>query len=117
MTALGELSGIPTIYTSVAVMLSITAVMVLWRRDLTFPSLLGGLVSMGVYGVICLLLDRMIPGVFTLNWHTERFLNRSVLGIPVEEILYSGAAGATATAFYPFAFFRVFIKIGERERT
>jgi hypothetical protein len=117
ITALAELIGIPTIYTSVVVMLSITAVMVLWRRDLLLPSLLGGLVSMGVYGGICLLLDRIIPGVFALNWHTEKFLNRTVLGIPVEELLYSGAAGATATAFYPFVFFRAFIKInGARSR-
>jgi hypothetical protein len=115
ITALAELAGVAAIYTSVVVMLGITAAMVIWRRDLALPSLLGGLLSVAVYGAICLLLDRLIPGVFALNWHTERFLNRFALGVPLEEILYSGAAGATATAFYPFAFFKVFIKIGEQE--
>ncbi len=110
LTALAELGGIPTIYTAVVVMGGITSVMVLWRRDLTIPVMLGGSLSLGAYGILCLLLDIIIPDVFVLNWHTDKFLNRFVLGIPVEELLYSGMAGSAATAFFPFTFFKVFIK-------
>ena len=114
LTALAELAGVPTIYTSVLVMGGITAVMVFWRRDLALPGLLGAGLSVGVYGALCLILEAVIPGVFALDWHTERFLNRFVLGVPVEELLYSGAAGATATVFFPFTFFKVFIKLEGR---
>lgn len=115
LTILAEILGIPTIYTSVAVMWGIWLVMILWRRDLLLPGLFGGLLSVGVYGAVCLLLEHIIPNVFALNWHTEKFLDRFFLGIPLEELLYSGAAGATATVFYPFTFFKVFIKVHRRE--
>jgi hypothetical protein len=116
LTALAESIEIPTIYTSIMVMSGILLLMISWRRDLLLPGLLGGLLSLGVYGVSCLLLERIIPNVFSLNWHTEKFLNRFLLGIPLEELLYSGAAGATATVFYPFAFFKVFIKVQKKGR-
>jgi hypothetical protein len=37
-------------------------------------------------------------------WHTERFLGRFLLGLPLEELLYGWAAGAAAGALAPFAF-------------
>lgn len=110
LTAFAELAGVPAIYTSVMVMGGITSVMMLWRRDLAVPAVVGGALSVGVYGALCLILQILIPGVFALDWHTDKFLNRFILGIPLEELLYSGAAGATATVFFPFTFFKVFIK-------
>jgi hypothetical protein len=114
LTALADLMGVPAIYTSVIAMVGITSVMVFWRRDLALPALLGAVLSVGIYGILCLVLEALIPDVFALDWYTDRFLNRFVFGVPVEELLYSGAAGATATVFFPFAFFKVFIKLGRK---
>jgi hypothetical protein len=52
---------------------------------------------------LCLLLSLIYPEIFHVTWHTEKFLNIFIFGIPVEEILYGYAAGMIATLFYPFA--------------
>jgi hypothetical protein len=96
--------GLPAIYACLAGM-AVAALAALSRRpDLLAPSLLGGLVSAAVYAGICLLYEALFPGVFRRVWHTERFLGRFVLGLPLEELLYGWAAGAAASALAPFAF-------------
>lgn len=102
LTAAVALVGVPMIYGAFGIMLAVSAVICLLRRDLALPSLLGGLLSMLVYSGLCLAFAALLPGVFELAWHTEQFLDRSVLGIPVEELMYGFAAGVAATAFYPY---------------
>jgi hypothetical protein len=96
--------GAPVIYASVAAMAGAAVAMLARRPDLVRPSLLGGLLSTLVYAAICLLYGALLPGVFRRVWHTEHFLDRFVLGLPLEELLYGWAAGSAAGAFVPFAF-------------
>ncbi|HEU4405813.1 MAG TPA: lycopene cyclase domain-containing protein [Polyangiaceae bacterium] len=96
--------GLPAIYACLAAMAGAALAVVLRRPDLLAPSLLGGLVSALVYGAICLLYEALFPGVFRRVWHTEHFLGRFLLGLPLEELLYGWAAGSAASAFAPFAF-------------
>ncbi len=102
LVALAALLGIAMIYGSVGIMLGVSAAMVVPRRDLIRPALLGGLSSTAVYGGLCLLFGWLIPGVFDLAWHTEKFLDVTLLGIPVEELLYGFGCGVAATVFYPY---------------
>ncbi|HEU4539190.1 MAG TPA: lycopene cyclase domain-containing protein [Polyangiaceae bacterium] len=96
--------GTPIIYASVAAMAGATLAMLARRPDLARPSLLGGLLSTAIYAALCLLYGALLPGVFQRVWHTDQFLDRFVLGLPLEELLYGWAAGSAASAFVPFAF-------------
>lgn len=102
------LLGIPMIYGSVAVMLGVSAFFCVRRPDLIKPTILGGLYTTLVYSGLCFVFMLLIPDVFRLTWHTEKFLNTFLLGIPLEEILYAYGAGAAATAFYPYVLCRRF---------
>ena len=71
------------------------------RRDLTVPALLGGLLVTAIYALLCLLYAALLPGIFERVWHTETLFDRTVAGIPLEELLYGFASGALATATLP----------------
>jgi hypothetical protein len=93
---------LPILYGSFFAMAAATLVMLALRRDLVAPALVGSLLSVATYAVICLLYARIFPGVFARVWHTERFLHRFVLGVPLEELVYGYLSGAVSAAFYPF---------------
>lgn len=101
--ALGLLAaGVPILYASFYSMAAAAIVMLVVRRDLLLPALAGGALSTVTYAVICLIYARIFPGVFERVWHTERFLHRFVLGVPIEELLYGLLSGVVSGAFYPF---------------
>ena len=79
------------------------ALIILWsRRDLLAPAFFGGAIAVGTYAIVCLVYARLRPGVFERVWHTERFIHRFALGIPVEELVYGFLAGVVASVFYPY---------------
>lgn len=81
------------IYAAPVIMLVAAAFIVVRRIDLFVPSLLGGALTVTVYTGLSLVFELLIPGVFAMDWNTEAFLNRYVLGVPVEELLYGFASG------------------------
>jgi hypothetical protein len=99
---------VPILYGSFAAMLAGAVVMLARRRDLVVPALLGAALSTLTYAVVCLVYAWLMPGVFGRVWHTERFLHRYVLGVPVEELAYGFCAGVAAAAFLPFVTGQVF---------
>jgi hypothetical protein len=100
---------VPILYGSFAAMLLGALVMLVRRRDLLVPALLGAALSTLTYAVVCLVYARLLPGVFGRVWHTERFLHRYVLGVPIEELAYGFCAGVAAAAFLPFVTGQVFV--------
>lgn len=102
LVGIAVLFGIPMIYGSFWIMLGVSGYLCVSRPDLLWPGLLGGLFSLLVYAVLCLIFAWLIPGVFQLAWKTEQFLNIFVLGIPLEEVMYGFAAGVAASVFYPY---------------
>lgn len=107
---LGSLAaGMPAIYSTCLVMVSAACAVFLQRRDLVAPALLGGLIAAAVYFILCLAAGALMPGIFKNIWHTEKFLNIFIAGVPLEELLYGFAAGFVATAFYPYIFSKRFI--------
>ena len=98
------LLSVPIIHATVALMLAAAAVIGTLRRDLLWPGLAGGLIAASVYTILCLIYERLLPGAFERVWHTENFLDRMVLGVPLEEMLYGFGAGVIATVFYPWVF-------------
>lgn len=93
---------IPMIYGAPVIMVVMGVGMLLRRPDLIAPALGGAAVTTVVYTGACLLLAWLIPGVFELDWNSDRFLNIFVAGVPLEELLYASTAGFVATIFYPF---------------
>jgi hypothetical protein len=79
------------------------------RPDLIAPALLGGCISAATYFLLCLAAAALMPGLFKNIWHTEKFLNIFIAGVPLEELLYGYSSGFVATAFYPYVFSRRFI--------
>jgi hypothetical protein len=99
---------IPMIYGACAIMMILGFAILVLRRDLGLPSVAGGLLSMGTYYLICLCCMLLMPGLFRYVWHTERFLNIFIGGVPLEELAYGFSAGFCATGFYPFVFAQMF---------
>jgi hypothetical protein len=116
LVAAAALIGVAMIFGSFGIMLGVTGVICLIRRDLLLPSLLGGVSSLVVYTALCLAFGWLLPGVFDLSWHTERFLDIFWLGIPLEELMYGFASGVAATAFYPYVTNQRFVVASEAHR-
>ncbi|NLW32579.1 MAG: hypothetical protein GXY77_14110 [Fibrobacter sp.] len=94
--------NIPMIYGAIIVMFIISAVIILFRKDLLIPSLAGGVVTCITYAFICFVFSMVFKDVFHIVWHGEKFSGVFVAGILLEEYLYGFAAGITGTVFYPF---------------
>lgn len=103
-------AGIPVIYSSCLVMAAAALAVFLQRPDLIVPSLLGGGISAATYFMLCLVATGLMPGIFKNIWHTEKFLNIFITGVPLEELLYGFSSGFVATAFYPYVYGRRFIR-------
>ena len=94
-------AGISMYGATIAAELAALALLLRLRRDLALPALVGGLFVTAIYALICLLYAALLPGIFERVWHTEALFDRSVAGIPLEELLYGLASGALATAALP----------------
>lgn len=104
LVVLAVTAGVPIIYASCVIMLAVAALIFVLRRDLIVPAVAGGVLSLVTYYMLCLVCLLVMPGLFQDVWHTEKFLNVFIGGVPLEELLYGFAAGVVATAFYPFVF-------------
>jgi len=102
--------GIHMIYGSFLIMVGISSIIFLIRRDLFFPSLAGAVITVIVYTSLCLIFTLLFPHAFRDVWHTEKFLNLFFLGIPLEEYMYGFGSGMAATMFYPYVFNRFFCR-------
>lgn len=100
--AVASAVGVHMIYAAPVVMVVADAAILLRRSDLLAPSVVGGLLTVCVYGGLSLLFQLLIPGVFELDWNTDEFLNVFVLGIPVEELMYGFSAGLVGSVFVPY---------------
>ena len=86
-----------TIVSEFAVLLALLA----RNRELALPAPIGGAIVTLLYGILCLLYEALLPGIFERVWHTEALFDRAFAGIPLEELLYAFASGALATAVLP----------------
>jgi len=96
--------GVPILYASVVAMVAGAGGLLGVRPDLRRPGLLGGLVSMAIYLVLCLVFARLVPGVFERTWRPSLLLPGRFLGVPLDELLYGFGTGVAATAFPAWAF-------------
>ena len=78
------------------------AVVLTRRPDLGRWALIGGAFITLVYGLVCLAFDALLPGAFDRIWHTEGLFDRTVAGVPLEELVYGAASGALATVVLPW---------------
>lgn len=100
--AAAALARVPMIYGAPIIMVAAAVAMVALRPDLAVPALASAALVTGVYTILSLIFAALIPGIFDLAWNTEHFLDRYVLGIPVEELIYGSASGLVGGIFYPF---------------
>jgi len=105
MVTVAQLSaGVPILYAAVVTMVSVSAALLLERRDLAMPALLGALVSAAIYLGLCLVFGALLPGVFERTWRASVLLPGTLLGVPLDEVLYGLGAGFGATAMPAWAF-------------
>lgn len=103
-TLIQVMLSIPIIYGTFMTMVGIALGITWIRRDLVIPLFLGGFISTVVYFAICRIVLLIIPEIFELNWNLDTFSAIFILGVPLEELLYSFGAGAIGSVFYPFVF-------------
>lgn len=96
--------SIPIIYGAIITMVAISLGVILVRLDLLVPSVLGGVISVGIYLTLCRIILLFIPELFETNWKLDAYSAMYILGVPLEELLYGFAAGCLACIFYPFVF-------------
>lgn len=87
---------------ALAAMLAAALVLVSLRRDLLAPALIGGAAAGSGYFLCCLLLGRVVPGVFQTTWNPAALSGWALAGVPLEEVAYGAAAGVAGALFYPF---------------
>ncbi len=100
--AVAALADIAMIYAAPVIMIAAAFFIALRRRDLAVPVLAGGTLTLAVYAVLSLIFALLIPDVFELDWHTDAFLNRFVLGIPLEELIYGFTSGLIGSVLVPY---------------
>ncbi|MBN2528488.1 MAG: hypothetical protein JXR76_19020 [Deltaproteobacteria bacterium] len=115
LTAIMAALSIPMIWGCVPIMILIALSIVVIRRDLRSAAAWGGVLSAIAYFLICQALGVLVPNVFELNWHAEKFFGVYILGVPLEEITYAFAAGTVASVVYPFAFNEAFCPFRTKE--
>lgn len=96
--------GVPILYAVVVTMVSVSAALLLERGDLAVPGLLGALVSAAIYLGLCLVFGALLPGVFERTWRASVLLPGTLLGVPLDEVLYGLGAGFGATVLPAWAF-------------
>lgn len=101
---------IPIIYGSIIIMIGLSLYIFNQRRDLISPAIWGGCLTCLIYTILCVVLIIIYPRIFTITWHTDKFLNLYFFGLPFEELLYGYSSGFIATIFYPYATNSYFIK-------
>ncbi len=96
--------GVPILYAAVVTMVAVSAGLLLERRDLAVPGVLGALVSAAIYLGLCLVFGALLPGVFERTWRSSVLLPGTLLGVPLDEVLYGLGAGFGATVMPAWAF-------------
>ncbi|MCP3144345.1 lycopene cyclase domain-containing protein [Pyxidicoccus xibeiensis] len=97
-------AGVPILYAAVVAMVSVSTALLLARRDLAVPSLLGALLTALIYLGLCLVFAALVPGVFDRTWRPSLLFPGRLLGVPLDEVLYGLGAGFGATAVPMWAF-------------
>jgi hypothetical protein len=96
---------IPAIYAAPVIMIFVSLIiLIMYRRDLCRDACTNGLVTVGIYAMICLAFELFMPNIFAQYWHTRERLNTVAGPIPLEELIYGFTAGTSATVVYSFAF-------------
>jgi hypothetical protein len=107
--------GVPILYASVIAMVSLTGAVLVVRRDLLVPSLLGSGVTVVIYFGLCLCFEALVPGEAVERiWKPSLFLEGRLLGVPLDELLYGLGAGFASTAFPAWAFGLRFVPLPPR---
>jgi hypothetical protein len=97
-------AGVSILYAAVVAMVSVSTALLLARRDLVVPSLLGAVTTAAIYLALCLVFAALLPGVFERTWRPSLLLPGRFLGVPLDELLYGLGAGFCGTAVPAWAF-------------
>ncbi|WP_319371790.1 lycopene cyclase domain-containing protein [uncultured Ilyobacter sp.] len=96
--------SIPIIYSSFFIMIMIPGWIVFKNPNFLVPGMLGGVLSAVIYFILCLIFNSIYTDIFRKIWHTQLFLNKFAMGVPLEELIYGFGAGFSATIIYPYIF-------------
>ena len=88
------------IYPSVAALVAGAVAAALCRRDLALRSLLGGALFTAYYAVFMWGLEWLAPGYVVRVWNLQALSGVSIVGIPLEELLFGFAFGLYWTGVY-----------------
>lgn len=88
------------IYPSVLALAAGALAAAICRRDLAAKSLIGGFLFLGYYAGFVLVLEWAVPGYVGRVWNLDALSGISIIGIPVEELLFGFTFGLYWTGVY-----------------
>jgi len=88
------------IYPSIVAMAVGSATTVLCRPDLKRATLAGGAIFLGYYVVFLATLEMIVPGYIERVWNLDALTGWTIVGLPVEELLFAVAFGAYWAGVY-----------------
>jgi cell shape-determining protein MreD len=101
------LTELNAIYTSSFSLIVSTIFFILFRRDLLFPSLMCGLISMAISMVVYWILLLLYPSFFDMFWIEDTITGLRFLFIPLEEYLFHFALGSCVGVMYEIGYAEV----------
>lgn len=94
--------GINSLYSSAAILIIFSFVIIYKRRDLILDSLLSGILLGMIFILIYLVLLTVFPELINRFWYLDNLSNIFVLRIPVEELIWAFAVGMFVGPIYEF---------------
>ena len=94
--------GINSLYSTVAILIIFSLVIIYKRRDLLFDSLLSGILLGVIMILIYLILLTVFPELINRFWYLDSLSNIFILRIPIEELIWAFAVGMFVGPLYEF---------------
>ena len=92
------------VYFFIILQFSGALVIVLQRRDLVSHALVGGVFFMFLYGTLFMIFKFLFPSFLDSYYHLERTSQIWIIGIPLEELLYSFSLGLMWAPLYEYEY-------------
>lgn len=102
LLAVTQYLNVSLIWSVICLMVIMSCIIAMIRRDLVSAALIGGAGYGLIYWVLFLLFACIYPNAFETVWHTDKISNVFVAGVPLEEVAYGIASGTSAAVCIPF---------------
>ena len=95
-------SGLNSIYSLIIALCVTTLILIYFRNDLIWDAIASGVLFGFITLVGFIIFTHLYPGIVEAWWKVENISGIFILGVPLEELLFSFALGAAVGPAYEF---------------